>query len=148
MNKMKIIDFHGKPTIDSREVAEMVGKNHAHLLRDIAGYIKILEKLTESKVGLSGVELKIEPSDFFLESSYKDSTGRDLPCYLITKKGCDMVANKLIGEKGVCFTAAYVTAFDEMQQALDSNRFHLTPQVSPGGLARLMAIHKQARVIV
>jgi len=128
MNKLKVIDFHGKEVIDSREVAAMVGKNHAHLLRDIAGYIKILAKPTESKIGLSGAELKIEPSDFFLESSYKDSTGRELPCYLITKKGCDMVANKLIGEKGVLFTAAYVTAFEEMRQALTAPAHPMLPE--------------------
>ena len=34
-----------------------------------------------------------------LESSYKDNTGRELPFYLLTKKDCDMVANKMIGEK-------------------------------------------------
>ena len=29
-------------TLDSREVAKMVGKKHAHLCRDIAGYTKAL----------------------------------------------------------------------------------------------------------
>lgn len=29
-------------TLDSREVAEMVNKNHSHLLRDIENYIKHL----------------------------------------------------------------------------------------------------------
>lgn len=53
---MQVKDFHGKSVIDSREVAEMVEKQHKNLLRDIAGYIKIMEK--------SG-ELKIEPSDFY-----------------------------------------------------------------------------------
>lgn len=37
---------------------------------------------------------------------------------MITKKGCDMIANKMNGKKGVLFTAAYVTAFEEMRQAL------------------------------
>jgi len=41
-----------------------------------------------------------------------------LPCYLITKKGCDMVANKMTGEKGVLFTATYVTKFDEMEKQI------------------------------
>ena len=36
--------------IDSREVAEMVGKEHSKLMRDIRGYI---ENLNESKIGLS-----------------------------------------------------------------------------------------------
>ena len=45
------------PTLDSREVAEMVGKSHAHLCRDIAGYEAIistnpkLEKMLNSLPG-------------------------------------------------------------------------------------------------
>ena len=50
-------------TLDSREVAEMVGKQHKHLLRDINGYIENMKQGTEPKVGLSAAELKIEPSE-------------------------------------------------------------------------------------
>ena len=92
--------------VGSRDVAEMVGKEHKHLLRDIKGYCEIL---TQSKFGLS---------DFFIQDYYKDSTGRVLPCYLLTRKGCDMVANKMTGEKGVLFTATYVTKFEEMEKSL------------------------------
>lgn len=109
MNELQVIDRNGVEVIDSREVAQMIGKSHAHLMRDISGYAQVLKKSTESKFGLS---------DFFLESTYKDSTGRTLPCYYLTKKGCDMVANKMTGEKGVLFTAAYVTAFERMREAL------------------------------
>ena len=129
---MQVKDFHGKSVIDSREVAEMVEKQHKNLLADIRGYLKIMEKSTE---------LKIQPSDFFVEATYQDSTGRELPRYLITKKGCDMIANKLTGEKGVLFTAAYVSAFEEMRQALDAP--HRLPEVSPAGLARLIAITRR-----
>ena len=83
--------------VDSRDVAEMIGKSHAHLMRDISGYAQILCNSTESNFGLS---------DFFIPNTYQDSTGRMLPFYLLTKKGCDMVANKMTGEKGVLFTAA------------------------------------------
>lgn len=109
MNQLHIINQNGKLLVDSREVAEMVNKQHAHLLRDIKGYSEIL---TESNFGLS---------DFFIESSYQDSTGRTLPCFLLTKKGCDMVANKLTGEKGVLFTATYVSKFEEMEQSIKNN---------------------------
>jgi hypothetical protein len=57
------------------------------------------------------------PSDFFLESSYFDSTGRELPCYLISKRGAEVIANKLTGEKGVLFTFAYVSRFNELEAA-------------------------------
>ena len=54
--------------IDSREVAEMVGKEHSKLMRDIRGYI---ENLNESKIGLV---------DFFNESTYVDKKGETRPC--------------------------------------------------------------------
>lgn len=116
MNELTVINYQGKYVIDSRIVAEMVDKRHDHLLRDINGYVEILNKSTDPKVGVS---------DFFILDDYKDSTGRTLPCYLITRKGCDMVANKMTGEKGVLFTAAYVTKFEEMEQAIKETQ----PQV-------------------
>ena len=132
---MKVQDYHGKSVIDSREVAEMVEmveKQHKNLLADIRGYLKIMEKANG---------LNFQPVDFFIPSTYQDNKGEDRPCYLITKKGCDMIANKLTGEKGVLFTAAYVTAFEEMRQALDAP--HRSPEVSPAGLARLIAITRR-----
>lgn len=109
MKELQVFHFNDMEVVDSRDVAEMIGKSHAHLMRDISGYVQVLEKSTESKFGLS---------DFFILHTYKDSTGRTLPCYLLTKKGCDMVANKMTGEKGVLFTAAYVTAFEKMREQL------------------------------
>jgi len=107
---LQIINKEGLLLIDSREVAEMVEKNHAHLLRDIKGYIEIL---TQSNFGFS---------DFFIENNYRDSTRRTLPCYLLTRKGCDIVANKMTGKKGVLFTAAYVTKFEEMERIIREQR--------------------------
>ena len=104
--ELTIVNNNGKLLVDSRQVAEMVGKNHADLLRSIKGFVGIL---TESNFALS---------DFFIEDTYQDSTGRSLPCYSITKKGCDMIGNKLTGEKGVLFTATYVTEFENMQRQL------------------------------
>ena len=108
MNELTIIKRDGGAYIDSREVAEAIGKRHDNLLRDIAGYVKIIGKFTD---------LNFEGCDFFVESSYFDIKGRERLCYLLSKKGCELVANKLTGEKGVLFTAAYVTKFNEMEAA-------------------------------
>lgn len=35
MNEPQLLNFHGEPALDSREVAKMIGKRHAHLMRDI-----------------------------------------------------------------------------------------------------------------
>ena len=56
-----------------------------------------------------------EEYDFFLESSYADTTGRELPCFQVTRKGCEFIANKLTGQKGTLFTAAYIDRFHEME---------------------------------
>ena len=87
--------------LDSREVAEMVGKDHNKLLRDIRIYI---EQLGESKIG---------QSDFFTESTYQNSQNKTMPCYLVTKKGCEFIAHKLTGVKGTEFTAKYINRFHE-----------------------------------
>ena len=92
--------------VDSRDVAEMVDKPHNDLIKSIRTY---LDYLAQGNFPLS---------DFFLPDTYKDSTGRTLPCFLLTRKGCDMVANKMTGEKGVLFTATYVTKFEEMENSL------------------------------
>jgi len=104
--ELTIMNFNGIETVDSRQVAEVIGKRHDHLVRDIKKYC---EYLTEPKIGVS---------DFFIESTYQDSTGRTLPCYQITRKGCEMVANKMTGQKGTVFTALYVNAFHAMEQQL------------------------------
>ena len=41
MNELKIIKQNGGAYIDSREVAEAIGKNHKDLLRDIRKYITV-----------------------------------------------------------------------------------------------------------
>ncbi|PFC97717.1 Rha family transcriptional regulator [Bacillus cereus] len=106
MNELKIINKDGQLLVESREVAEMVDKRHSDLIRSIDNFYKVL------------LNAKMRPADFFIQDSYKDGSGKENRCYLLTKKGCDMVANKLTGEKGILFTAAYVTRFEEMEKSL------------------------------
>ncbi|AQR93399.1 Rha family transcriptional regulator [Clostridium saccharoperbutylacetonicum] len=104
-------DLNNNPlTIDSREVADMTGKRHDHLIRDIKGYIKVLDDSPT-----------LGTPNFFVESTYINSQNKEQPCYLLTRKGCDMVANKMTGEKGILFTATYVTKFEEMEQQMNKD---------------------------
>lgn len=98
--------------IDSREVAEMLGKSHADILRDIQGSGKNL--------GIIPILLNanLVVSDYFTESSYKDSSGKSNKCYLITKMGCEVLGNKQQGKRGILFTAKYVERFNAMEESL------------------------------
>ena len=95
-----------KTAIVSTEVAQMVGKQHGDLLKDIRRYI---EQLGKGKIPLS---------DFFSESTYVTEQNRTMPCFLVTKKGCEFIAHKLTGQKGTEFTAKYINRFHEMEQEL------------------------------
>lgn len=104
-NQVEIIkQVNNQEAMDSRDVAKMIGKNHRDLMRDIRRYINDME-----------MSAKLRPSDFFIESSYVDSMHREKPCYLLTKQGCEFVANKLTGKKGTIFTATYVGLFNQYQ---------------------------------
>ncbi|WP_225743340.1 phage regulatory protein/antirepressor Ant [Marinilactibacillus sp. Marseille-P9653] len=90
-------------TIESREVAEMIDRKHSELLKYIRRIIGYL------------AEGEIHSGSFFLESSYFDQNNQPRPCYLLSKQGCEMVANKLTGRNGTIFTAKYVQRFNEME---------------------------------
>lgn len=90
MSNLTIVNRDGVLLTDSREVAAMVDKRHDHLKRDIDGYVEILKNSDAPKIGVV---------DFFIESTYLDGKGEERPCYLITRKGCDMIANRSVFNK-------------------------------------------------
>ena len=102
-------------TIPSYEVAEMMGRAHAKVIRMLEGdksHVGIIPTLTEAQLGVS---------DYFIEGTYKDTSGKQNKYYECTKLGCDMLANKMSGEKGILFTAKYVKKFNEMEKIINSN---------------------------
>lgn len=115
MNDLKMFKSDIR-AIPSYEVAEMMGKKHKDVLSMIHGKSDrkgIIQVLTE---------IQMEPSEYFIESSYKDASGKTNKCYECTKLGCDMLANKMTGEKGILFTARYVKKFDEMEKYIKEQK--------------------------
>lgn len=117
MNNLTIINKNGQLFTNSKEVAGMIDIRHDNLLAKIASYSEVL---TTSN---------LRALDFFIQDSYEDEKGEPRKCYLLTKKGCDMVANKMIGKKGILFTATYVTKFDEMEKSLKAPYQNLSKEL-------------------
>ena len=105
---LNIINNNGVDVADSRDVAKMIGKTHSNLMRDIRSYIQNMQNSEKSSMN---------SQDFFIESTYQGKR-REEKCFLITEKGCEFIGNKLNGKKGTEFTAQYVNAFHDMQEAL------------------------------
>lgn len=120
------------PVVDSREIATMLCKRHSDILGSIKGYIQYLE---------NG---KVRSQNFFIPSTYKtEGNNKTYDCYLLTRKGCDMVANKMTGEKGVLFTAEYVTKFEEMEKELHHNSIKALPQTYIEALKALVVSEEE-----
>lgn len=140
MKNLTVLNNNGQTVVNSREVAEMIEKEHKNLIRDIRGYIEIIDNNPSSK---------LSADKFFIESTYFDSQSQERPCYLLTKKGCDMVANKMTGEKGILFTAAYVTKFEEMEISLKSkfDTSNLPPHLQALAMLTQQAIEVEKKLI-
>ena len=123
MHELTITKQNGVAYIDSRDVADYIGKRHDHLLRDINGYRKILGKVVDPTFGVN---------NFFVEYSYHDKIGRTLPCYLITKMGAELCANRISGEKGILFAAAYIKKFHDLEarEREEEIKSHARPRLS------------------
>ena len=74
MNNLTVFEQNGQLLTDSREVAMMVELEHYNLIKKIKSYAKHL------------TDVNFDVSEYFIESEYKDSTGRTLPRYLCTRK--------------------------------------------------------------
>lgn len=99
-------------TITTLEIAEMMETEHSKILRKLEGdetHKGIVSVMSEAHLGVA---------EFFQESTYLDAKGKTRKCYNVTKLGCDFLANKFTGEKGILFTAKYVKRFHEMEQEL------------------------------
>lgn len=118
-------------TISSTEVAEMVEKGHNDLLKDIRRYC---EQLGQGK---------IPQSDFFTVSTYQNSQNKTMPCYNVTKKGCEFIAHKLTGIKGTEFTAKYINRFHDMENTI---RTGIPQKKSSEDRFRIMEMNARSRM--
>lgn len=122
---LKIINNNGVEVTDSRDVAKMIGKTHSNLMRDIRSYIdnmkedpnSIMNSANSEKSKVNSQNLNINIDEYFIESTYQGARRKE-KCYLVTKKGCEFIGNKLNSKKGVEFTAQYVNAFNEMEETI------------------------------
>lgn len=110
-------------TIPSYEVAEMMNKQHWEVLRMLEGYEPSKGSKSRRVVGIipTLTNNNVVVSDYFIENTYKDASGKQNKYYECSKLGCDMLANKMSGEKGILFTAKYVKKFNAMEKLINSN---------------------------
>lgn len=69
-----------KETMTSKEIAEITGKQHSHIMRDIRTLLE--QGVSESNFGLSSYK-----------QEQPNGGSKDVPMYVLTKKGCLILAS-------------------------------------------------------
>ena len=105
-----------KQTLDSREVAEMMDTRHDNLIKKIDNINKDL------------TDLNFKVSEYWIEKTYKDASGKENRGLEITRKGCEFLANKTTGKKGNVFTYKYIERFHAMEEQLQKTTIELQIQ--------------------
>lgn len=115
---VKVIVFKNLPNYDKAEavttslnVADAFGKRHDHLLRSI-------ENLISPKMGALNKEIK----GWFSKGEYTDSRGRKQTMYLMNRDGFTLLTMGFTGEKALRFKVEYIRRFNEMEDALYSQK--------------------------
>ena len=100
---------NGQPVTTSLKIAELFGKNHKEVLRDIRD--KVVPNVTD---------------DFgqrnFAPSSYQNEQNKRQPMYYLTRDGFTMVAMGYTGPKAMQFKEAYINEFNKMEAMLQKTR--------------------------
>lgn len=118
--KTEVVLSKGK--MSSLEVAELTGKRHADVMRDIRNLLD--QGVVERNFALS---------------EYKDSTGRKLPCYNLTKKGCLILASGYDAK----LREKIIDRWEELEEAKQTGGFQIPQSYSEA----LMLAAKQAEQI-
>jgi phage antirepressor YoqD-like protein len=103
---MQLLQLGGDQTqtMTSKEIAELTGKNHADVLRDIRNL--------QEQVGTESI---------FALSEYKDSTGRTLPMYSLDKKQTLL----LISGYNALLRLKIINRWEELEKPKDLSRLEI-----------------------
>jgi Rha family phage regulatory protein len=105
LNQLVFIDKNQAVT-DSLTVAEVFGKNHADVLRDI-------RKMECSE------EFRLRN---FAVSSYVNTQNKEMPMYFMNQKGFTLLAMGYTGKEAMKFKEAYINEFERMEEELKKPR--------------------------
>lgn len=122
-NKLIPIDGENgeKRTISSLEIAELTGKRHDAILRDIRNLLN------------QGVN-----AHNFVEVEYTDKKGEKRPCYELTKKGCLILASGYDAK----LREKIIDRWEELERDKQNGNFQ-TPSTYIEALEALVASEKE-----
>lgn len=118
MNELVFKSSKGTPVTNSLLVAEKFEKNH----KDVLESIRLLMTTAENPAVLL----------MFYESTYLNDQNKRQPMFIMNRDGFTLLAMRFTGKKALKFQLEYISAFNQMEQALKP-QFYI-PQNYPEAL--------------
>ena len=107
MTNAELVEVRNQQVVtDSRKVAEVFGKRHDNVMRDIENII----------VGLLKIEDTHPTEMFFLESYINEQNGQKYLQYYMNRDGLSLLAMGFTGKKAMQWKLKYIEAFNQMEQ--------------------------------
>ena len=120
-----------KETMTSLEIAEVTGKEHKHVMRDIR--VLLMQGVSGSNFGLSSYK-----------HTQPNGGTKDIPCYILTKKGCMILASgydALLREK-------IINRWEELEIQVRKNEIIMPNFSNPAEAARAWADQYEQRLML
>ncbi|WP_332060813.1 phage regulatory protein/antirepressor Ant [Bartonella sp. CB74] len=128
-------------TMSSREIAELCGKQHKHVMRDIK---QMLEELNVPKFGaVDFSEPKFGLANF--SSSYIDEQGKTRPCYNLPKRECLI----LVSGYSTTLRAKIIDRWQELEKQIAAPQIdYSSPEAMLGFLTHLQSQIEQKDSVI
>lgn len=111
MTNAELVEVRNQQAVtDSRKVAEVFGKRHDNVMRDIENIIKGLLKIEDT-----------HPTEmFFLESYINEQNGQKYLQYYMNRDGLSLLVMGFTGAKAMHWKIKYIEAFNQMEKELNT----------------------------
>lgn len=116
MDNQLVILRRGEPFTDSLLVAEKFHKNHRDLLTKIRFLMAEIEEMHSAKNFAQSIEENYNPK--FIESSYKDASGKSNLMYYLNQDAFVEVVGNLNGKEARQWKREYHSAFNKMAKMI------------------------------
>ena len=125
---VKVEIVNGKPSVTSLQIADVFGKNHNDVLRDIERIVsQVPENFNKRNFALIEREVKV---GFGIR---KDKV------YILSRDGFTMLTMGYTGEKAMKFKVSYIAEFNRMEEELKAREKTALPQDYLSALKALVA---------
>lgn len=134
-NNLHLQEENGQVVVSSRVVAERFIKRHSDVVRAIENKIALFNEnnLTQNCV------------QYFMQSNYKDDSGKSNKEYLLTRDGFTFIVMGFTGTEADKWKLKYIEAFNKMEKCIKKNN-NLLEGISPELQAIIMQDKKLQQI--